>query len=87
MAYPIEHKLVIGIASSALFDLTESHQIYLDGGEDAYRTYQEQNIGVILGRGVAFPFIRRFLNINLKAGAVFAHICTAGFGDGAKMYH
>jgi len=64
MAYPIEHKLVIGIASSALFDLTESHQIYLNGGEDAYRRYQDQHRDVILNRGVAFPFIRRFLSIN-----------------------
>jgi 5'-nucleotidase len=64
MAYPIEHKLVIGIASSALFDLTASHQIYLDGGAEEYRKYQEQNIDVILDKGVAFPFIRRFLSIN-----------------------
>ncbi|WP_317205608.1 5'-nucleotidase [Janthinobacterium sp.] len=64
MAYPIEHKLVIGIASSALFDLSESHQVYLDSGAEQYRQYQEQNLDVILGRGVAFPFIRRFLNIN-----------------------
>ncbi|MET3131418.1 5'-nucleotidase [Oxalobacteraceae bacterium GrIS 1.11] len=64
MAYQIEHKLVIGIASSALFDLSESHQVYLDSGAEQYRKYQEQHIDVILGRGVAFPFIRRFLNIN-----------------------
>ena len=64
MAYPIEHKLVIGIASSALFDLTESHKIYLEGGAEEYRKYQEQHIDVILGKGVAFPFIRRFLGIN-----------------------
>lgn len=64
MAYPIEHKLVIGIASSALFDLTESHKIYLEGGAEEYRKYQEQHIDVILGKGVAFPFIRRFLSIN-----------------------
>lgn len=64
MPYPIEHKLVIGIASSALFDLTESHQIYVNDGEEAYRRYQEQNRDVILNRGVAFPFIRRFLSIN-----------------------
>ena len=64
MAYDIEHKLVIGIASSALFDLTESHRIYQDSGAEEYRKYQEQNSAVILGRGVAFPFIRRFLNIN-----------------------
>ncbi|SHN39532.1 5'-nucleotidase [Duganella sacchari] len=64
MPYPIEHKLVIGIASSALFDLTASHQVYLEGGAEAYRKYQEQQIGAILDRGVAFPFIRRFLSIN-----------------------
>lgn len=64
MAYPIEQKLVIGVASSALFDLTESHQIYLDRGEEEYRKYQEAKIDVTLERGVAFPFIRRFLDIN-----------------------
>lgn len=64
MTYPIENKLVIGIASSALFDLNQSHKVYEERGEEEYRKYQEANIDVILGRGVAFPFIRRFLNIN-----------------------
>jgi 5'-nucleotidase len=64
MAFQIEHKLVIGVASSALFDLTESHKIYLDSGPDEYRKYQEQHIDTVLAKGVAFPFIRRFLNIN-----------------------
>ncbi|KAB8044972.1 5'-nucleotidase [Janthinobacterium aquaticum] len=64
MAYPIEHKLVIGVASSALFDLSESHQVYLDSGTEEYRKYQETHVDAVLGRGVAFPFIRRFLNIN-----------------------
>jgi 5'-nucleotidase len=64
MAYPIEHKLVIGVASSALFDLSESHQVYLDNGAEEYRKYQETHLDAILARGVAFPFIRRFLNIN-----------------------
>jgi 5'-nucleotidase len=64
MPFQIEHKLVIGVASSALFDLTASHQVYLDSGPDEYRKYQEQNLDTILGKGVAFPFIRRFLNIN-----------------------
>ncbi|HZV65176.1 MAG TPA: 5'-nucleotidase [Telluria sp.] len=64
MPFQIEHKLVIGVASSALFDLTASHQVYLDSGPDEYRKYQERNLDTILGKGVAFPFIRRFLNIN-----------------------
>ena len=64
MGIKIEDKLVIGVASSALFDLTASHQIYVEQGEEAYRAHQETNIDVVLAKGVAFPFIRRFLNIN-----------------------
>ncbi|HEX2830223.1 MAG TPA: 5'-nucleotidase [Burkholderiales bacterium] len=64
MAFPIERKLVIGIASSALFDLSESHQIFLTKGPDEYRKHQEKNIDVPFPKGVAFPFIRRFLSIN-----------------------
>jgi 5'-nucleotidase len=64
MAFQIEQKLVIGVASSALFDLSESHQVYLEEGPEAYRGYQERHLDAVLGKGVAFPFIRRFLNIN-----------------------
>ena len=64
MAYPIDRKLVISVASSALFDLSESHQIYLTKGVEEYRLYQERNLDVPLPKGVAFPFIRRFLGIN-----------------------
>ena len=34
MPFQIEDKLVIGIASSALFDLSASHQVYLDKGPE-----------------------------------------------------
>ena len=64
MAYPIDRKLVIGVASSALFDLSESHQIYQTQGVDEYRIHQGKNIDNPFVKGVAFPFIRRFLGIN-----------------------
>ncbi len=64
MAYPIHRKLVIGVASSALFDLTESHAVFVNMGEEIYRDYQRENKDRILSKGVAFPFVRRFLNIN-----------------------
>ena len=64
MSYPIEKKLVIAIASSALFDLSESDKIFKEHGEEAYRNFQENHIDVPLGKGVAFPFIRRFLTLN-----------------------
>lgn len=64
MPYPIERKLVIGVASSALFDLSESDKIFQENGEEAYREFQRDNVNVPLQPGVAFPFIKRFLNIN-----------------------
>lgn len=64
MAYPIERKLVIAVSSSALFDLSESDKIFRERGAKHYKEYQEQNLDIVLEKGVAFPFVRRFLSIN-----------------------
>ena len=63
-AYPIEKKLVIAVASSALFDLTDSDSVFREHGEEKYRGYQRRHIDDTFKKGVAFPFIRRFLNLN-----------------------
>jgi len=62
--YSIEDKLVIAVASSALFDLAESDAVFREHGEDAYRAFQSTNRTQLLPRGVAFPFVRRLLSIN-----------------------
>jgi 5'-nucleotidase len=64
MSYPIEKKLVIAVSSSALFDLAESDAVFQEKGPKAYKKFQTDNLDNILNKGVAFPFIRRFLNIN-----------------------
>ncbi len=56
--------MVIGLASSALFDLTASDQVFRQAGEQVYRDYQRDNQDQPLARGVAFPFIRRLLSLN-----------------------
>lgn len=66
MPYPIDRKLVIAVSSSALFDLSESHAIFLEKGPKAYKEFQTDNLNKVLEKGVAFPFIRRFLNINTR---------------------
>lgn len=66
MAYPIERKLVVAVSSSALFDLSESHAVFVEKGPKAYKEFQEANMNKVLGKGVAFPFVRRFLNINKR---------------------
>lgn len=62
--YPIDQKLVIAVSSSALFDLSESDKVFRERGAKAYKEFQEAHLDDVLGKGVAFPFIRRFLSLN-----------------------
>nr|WP_145483722.1 MULTISPECIES: 5'-nucleotidase [Streptomyces] len=63
-AYDLANRLVVGVASSALFDLRESDAVFREQGEEAYRAYQEENRDDTLRPGVAFAFIRRLLSLN-----------------------
>jgi len=62
--YNLDDRLVIGIASSALFDLAESDRVFRRDGEEAYRKYQEEHLNDPLRPGIAFSFIRRLLSLN-----------------------
>lgn len=64
MAYEIDNKFVIAVASSALFDLSESDKVFREHGEEEYRKYQRQHENEVLSTGVAFPLIKRLLSIN-----------------------
>ncbi|WP_414499308.1 MULTISPECIES: 5'-nucleotidase [unclassified Zymobacter] len=64
MPYDLKNKLVVGVASSAVFDLTESDAVFKDRGEEAYRKFQQDHLNEPLAPGMAFPFIRRLLSIN-----------------------
>ena len=60
----MQSKLVIGISSSALFDLREGDQIFRESGLNAYSDYQCANEDVPLNEGVAFPLTKKLLNLN-----------------------
>ncbi|AMK30856.1 MULTISPECIES: 5'-nucleotidase [Pseudomonas] len=64
MAFELDDRLVIGVASSAVFDLSESDAVFRREGEAQYRKYQEQHLDVPLGKGIAYPFIKRLLALN-----------------------
>jgi len=57
-------KLVVGISSRALFDLSESHEIFQNDGVEAYRKYQINNEDEILVPGEAFNLVNKILKIN-----------------------
>lgn len=64
MTYELTDRLVVGVASSALFDLAESDAYFREHGEIAYRQYQDDHLDVPLRPGVAFPFVQRLLALN-----------------------
>lgn len=64
MPYSLEDRLVIGVASSALFDLKESDAVFQEEGEDAYRAFQEAHLDDPLKPGSAFLFIKRLLSLK-----------------------
>ena len=64
MSYDLANRLVIGVASSAMFDLSESDAVFRRDGEEHYRKFQEANLGNPLPKGIAFSFIKRLLSLN-----------------------
>lgn len=64
MPYDVDQRLMIGLASSALFDLSEADAVFRSEGEAVYREYQEERFEDPLAPGVAFPFIKRLLALN-----------------------
>lgn len=64
MAYELGKRLVIGVASSAMFDLLASDTVFRTHGEEEYRKYQLDNLDNPLDKGVSFSFIKRLLSLN-----------------------
>lgn len=82
MPYELERRLVIGIASSALFDLSDSDAYFREHGEAAYREYQDDHIDDTLPTGVAFPFIQRLLQLNdLRQGDPLVEVIVLSRND------
>jgi 5'-nucleotidase len=61
-------KLVVAISSRALFNLDDSHRIYIEQGVDAYRHYQIEHEDEVLEPGDAFHLVKKLLNLNSLIG-------------------
>ena len=64
IAVELEDKLVIGISSRSLFDLSVENKIYENEGLAAYVAYQRKHANDLVAPGAAFPLVRRLLKIN-----------------------
>lgn len=65
-----EKKLVVAISSRALFDLEKAHEVFVRDGVDAYCQYQIEHETEILPQGVAFPLVKKLLDLNERDGKV-----------------
>lgn len=61
-------ELVIAISSRALFDMEDSHQVYIDEGIEAYCRYQIEHEEETLKEGTAFPLVKKLLALNTRLG-------------------
>lgn len=68
MAYELEKRLVIGVSSRALFDLTKENEIFEKEGVQAYCDYQREHETEILAPGPGFKLIKALLGINRLKG-------------------
>jgi 5'-nucleotidase len=68
MAYDLENKLVVGVSSRALFDLTYENTIFESDGVEAYCRYQIEHEDELLKPGPGFPLIKALLNLNNLPG-------------------
>ena len=64
MAYHLDKKVVIGVSSRALFDLTLENEIFEKQGVEAYCRYQVEHEQDILKPGPGFRLIRSLLRLN-----------------------
>lgn len=64
MSYNLDNKLVVGVSSRALFDLTVENSIFEEKGVTAYAEYQKEHEKEILKPGPGFKLIKALLGLN-----------------------
>jgi len=69
MAASLEGRLVVAIASRALFDFEEENRLFEAGDDRAYMQLQLQRLDVPAPAGVAFSLVRKLLAFNEEQGA------------------
>lgn len=64
MSYRLEGKMVIGVSSRALFDLSAENEIFESQGVEAYCRYQVEHEKELLKPGPGFGLVKELLRLN-----------------------
>lgn len=82
MAHKFE--LVICITSTALFNCSESHQIWQQDGLNAYKAHQSVRINQYLQPGVGFHLVQSLLELNKISGQNLVDVVLVSRNDSAS---
>lgn len=83
-------KITVAISSRALFDLSDSHQVYLNEGIERYAEYQAKHEHDVLAPGAAFKLVKKLLHLNcfLEERAVEVILLSRNSADtGLRVFH
>lgn len=83
MPVDLTKSLVIGISSSALFDMAEADGVFRKEGLEAYRDFQISRADRPLEPGAGFPLIRAVLKLN--EAVIHDALYRAYFVDGMNI--
>ena len=81
MPETLEDKLVVGVSSRALFDLTAANAVFEQAGLSAYREYQREHERDILEPGTAYPLVKGLLGVNERAGEPLVEVIIFSRND------
>lgn len=88
MPEDISQKLVVAISSRALFDLDESNAVYEQNGVESYANYQIEHENEVLKPGVAFPLVKKLLNLNQNDDLVEVILLSRNSADtGLRIFN
>lgn len=88
MPTDISHKLVIAISSRAMFDLSESNEIYENEGVAKYAEYQIAHENDILKPGIAFSLVQKLLHLNQHGDFVEVILLSRNSADtGLRVFN
>jgi 5'-nucleotidase len=78
---PPSFELVVCITSTALFDCSESHEIWKHQGVEAYKIHQRAQVKVPLKPGVGFPLVQSLLALNEVASKHLVEVVLVSRND------
>ena len=80
--------LVVAVSSRALFDLEESHRVFLEQGVEAYARYQIARENEPLSPGGGYILVRKLLRLNAGARRVEVILLSRNSADtGLRVFN